>query len=77
LSTFGDEAFGIIDWYKLGIIGNDHDDMPSNADALNLRTTISRITRIGTRLLVLGMMPRINTRTRQTTLMIISPMIYP
>jgi len=74
LSTFGDEAFGIIDWYKLGIIGNDHDDMPSNADALNLRTTISRIMR---RLLVSGMMPRINTRTRQTTLMIISPMIYP
>jgi len=50
--------------------------MPSNADALNLRTTISRIMRMG-RLLVLGMMPRINTRTRQTTLMIISTMIYP
>jgi hypothetical protein len=51
--------------------------MPSNADALNLRTTISRIMSMGTRLLVLGMMPRINTRTRQTTLMIISTMIYP
>ena len=48
--------------------------MPSNADALNLRTTISRIMR---RLLVSGMMPRINTRSRQTTLMIISTMIYP
>jgi hypothetical protein len=33
--------------------------------------------RTGTRLLVVEIMPRINTRTRQTTLMIISPMIYP
>ena len=77
MSTFGDEAFRIVDWYKLGLIGNDHDDMPSNADALNLRTTILRIMRMGTRQLVSGMMLRINARSRQTTLMIISTMIYP
>ena len=51
--------------------------MPSNADALNLRTTISRIMRMGTRLMVSGMMPGINTRARQTTLMIVSTIIYP
>src|SRR3954453_186448 len=36
-------GYRISDWYKLGIIRDDHDDTPSNADALNSRTTISRI----------------------------------
>jgi hypothetical protein len=33
--------------------------------------------RMGTRLMVSGMMPGINTRARQTTLMIVSTIIYP